>query len=160
MCSREDLAHLSRCKFPSRHRWTPSSEVFVTARPLVTKARDCVPLERHAITCDRCIGNDIKLGSPSHCSPLPDGLLMRITAISCLHPPEGTCFFSGVGYRSDTPPPEASGGSDEEGSFLLLKSSRRCTWGLFFQTLLWKSPKFVTASKRNKQKKSWCLFDL
>lgn len=96
--------------FPSLRRWNDHycftfpapavvATVFFTVKPVVTKPSDCVPLERHAIKCDRCIGNDIKLRFWSHRSLLPDRLLMRITTISCPLP-TGMCFFGGRGQSS------------------------------------------------------------
>lgn len=96
------------------------SKLFVTVKPVVTKPTDCVPLERHAIKCDRCIGNDIKSGFGSHHSLVPDRLLMRITTISCLPPLRNMFLWAGGVTVTQI---DCEVGIDKEHLFLLLKTS-------------------------------------
>lgn len=90
----------------------------VTVKPGVTEPTLCVPLERHVIKHDGCIGNNIESGFWNHRSLAHDSLLMRITTISCL-PPQGYAPLRAEGRaRSD-----CRGDIDKEHSRLLLKAS-------------------------------------
>lgn len=90
----------------------------VTVKAGVTEPTPCVPLERHAIKHDGCIGNNIESGFWNHRSPAHDSLLMRITTISCL-PPQGYAPLRVEGRAQS----DWRGDIDKEHSCLLLKAS-------------------------------------
>lgn len=66
---------------------------------VVTKPPDCQPSERHAIKCDRCIGNGITLRLGSHCSLVPDSSLGGGSRLFPVLPP-GMCVEGGVSNQS------------------------------------------------------------
>lgn len=98
-----------------------SSKVFVTVKPVVPKPNDCVPLQRHAIKRDRCIGNYIKSGFRSHHSLFPDRWLMRMIKNYCLSSPQRDMFL----WRGEVrvTQSDCEGGIDKDHLLLLLKTS-------------------------------------